>query len=129
MYILEGIMLVDFGNFIKFVLKHELWFGEIIPIFLKILMFFMCSLSPNIFNYACPDFRATCSMALMITLKHEFELPMLPSIPSNGHIGGGGVSPAENQISSALTNYMSYIPWYHDMRMSQSLVVIDMVQS
>lgn len=42
---------------------------------------------------------------------------------------GGGVSPAKNQISSALTNYMSYIPWYHDMRMSQSLVVIDMVQS
>ena len=51
-------------------------------------LFFVCSLSPGIFNYACPNFRTTCVMALMRTLHHEFELSMHPSIPSTSHIGG-----------------------------------------
>jgi hypothetical protein len=33
-------------------------------------------------------FSATGAMALMFTLQHEFELSTLPSIPSNGHVGG-----------------------------------------
>ena len=48
----------------------------------------MCSLSLSIINYACPNFRTTCTMTLMFTLQHEFEISALPSIPSNGHIGG-----------------------------------------
>jgi hypothetical protein len=38
--------------------------------------------------YACPTLRTTCTMALMLTLQHDFELSTLPSIPFNGHIGG-----------------------------------------
>jgi len=50
-------------------------------------LFFVCSLSPSIINYACPSFRTTfvhaqCT-ALIFTLQHEFEFSMLPSIPSN----------------------------------------------
>ena len=45
-------------------------------------------ISLNQINYACPNFRTTCAMALMFTLQHEFELSTLPSIPSNGHVGG-----------------------------------------
>jgi hypothetical protein len=41
----------------------------------------------NRINYACPNFQATCAMALMFTLQ-QFELSTLPSIPSNGHVGG-----------------------------------------
>ena len=43
-------------------------------------VFFTCSF----INYACPNFRTTCAMAL----HHEFQLSTLPSIPSNGHAGG-----------------------------------------
>ena len=55
---------------------------------LVILLFFVCSLSTNIINYTCPNFQTICAMALMFTLQHEFKLSALPSIPSNGHVGG-----------------------------------------
>ena len=42
---------------------------------------FVCSLSPSIINYICPNFRNKCAMAL----QHEFELSTLPSIPPNGN--------------------------------------------
>ena len=45
----------------------------------------VCSLSSSIINYACPNFLATCAVALMFTL--QFELSKIPSIPSNGHVG------------------------------------------
>ena len=51
-------------------------------------LFCMCSLSPSIIYYACPNFRTTCPMVPMLTLHHELEIAMLPSIPSNGHVGG-----------------------------------------
>ena len=44
------------------------------------VVFDVCS---SIFNYACPNFRTTCAMAL----QHEFKLSTLPSIPSNDHVG------------------------------------------
>jgi hypothetical protein len=47
-------------------------------------LFFVYSLSPSIINYACPNFRSTCAMAL----QYVFELSTLPSIPPNGHVGG-----------------------------------------
>jgi len=47
------------------------------------LVFFVCSLSASIINYACPNFQTICAMALMFTLQHEFELSILPSIPSS----------------------------------------------
>ena len=50
--------------------------------------FFVCSFSPSLINYACSNFRSTCTMALMSTLQHELELSTLPSIPSNSHFGG-----------------------------------------
>jgi len=50
----------------------------------KKIMFvvFVCGLSPSIINYACPNFRTTCTMAL----QNEFELSTLPSIPPNNHV-------------------------------------------
>ena len=45
-----------------------------------IFVVFVCSLSPSIINYACPNFRTTCAIALMLALQHEFELRTLPSI-------------------------------------------------
>ena len=48
------------------------------------VVFFGCSLPPNIINYACPNFRTICAMAL----QHEYELSTLPSIPSNCHVCG-----------------------------------------
>ena len=51
--------------------------------------FFVSSLSPSIINYVCPSFRTTCAMHCTdSTCQHEFEFSMLPSIPSNGHVGG-----------------------------------------
>ena len=49
--------------------------------------FCVCSLSASIIKYACLNFRTSCAMALMLTFQHEFELPTLPSIPSNCHVG------------------------------------------
>ena len=49
-----------------------------------IFVVFVCSFPPIIIDYARPNFRSTCAMAL----QHEFELSTLPSIPSNGHVGG-----------------------------------------
>ena len=51
------------------------------------VVFCVCSLSPSLINYACSNFRSTCTMALMFTLQHEFELSTLPPIPSNSHVG------------------------------------------
>ena len=51
-------------------------------------IFWVCSLFASISNYTSPNFRITCSIALMFTLQHEFELSMLPSIQYNGHVGG-----------------------------------------
>ena len=47
---------------------------------------FRCFLSTSIIKYACPNFRTTCTTALMLTLQHAFELSTLPSIPSNCHV-------------------------------------------
>ena len=48
-------------------------------------LFFVCSLSASsIINYACTNFRATCTNVL----QHGLELSTLHSIPSNGHVGG-----------------------------------------
>ena len=78
-------------------LKHECKtsFGEIRPktcIFVVFVCVPVCvcvySLSPNIINYACPNFRTTCAMALVFTLQHEFEISTLLPIPCNGHLGG-----------------------------------------
>ena len=53
-----------------------------------ICVVFVCSMSPIIINYACPNFRTKCAMSLMSTLQYEFELLMLSSsIPFNGHVG------------------------------------------
>ena len=52
-----------------------------------IFVVFVCSLSPNIINYACPNFQTTCAMALTLTLQHDFELRTLPSIHSFSHVG------------------------------------------
>ena len=46
--------------------------------------FCVCSLSPKIINFTCPNFRTTSAMALMLTLQ---QLSTLPSIPSNSHVG------------------------------------------
>ena len=51
-------------------------------------LFFVCSLSPITIYHACPKLRSTCGIALIFTLQHKFELSTLPSIPSNGHVGG-----------------------------------------
>ena len=32
--------------------------------------------------------RTTCAMAMMFTLQLKFELSTIPSIPSNGNVGG-----------------------------------------
>ena len=52
-----------------------------------IFVVFVCSLSPSIINYTCPNFRTIRAMAPMFKLQHEFELLTLPSIPSNSHVG------------------------------------------
>ena len=49
-----------------------------------VISIFVCSLSQSIIDYACPNFQATSEMAP----HHEFELSMVPSIPSKGLVGG-----------------------------------------
>ena len=43
----------------------------------------VCSLSLGIIDYACPNFRTTCALPLMLTLQHEFDLsPILQFHPT-----------------------------------------------
>ena len=83
----KGIMLLSLLIVLKvfFALKVNIQYMSIKQAF---SLFFVCSLSPSIINYACPNFQTTCAMALMFTLQHELKLSKLPSIPSNGHDGG-----------------------------------------
>ena len=82
----KGIMLLSLLIVLKvfFALKVNIQYMSIKQAF---SLFFVCSLSPSIISYACPNFQTTCAMALMFTLQ-QFELLTLPSIPSNGHVGG-----------------------------------------
>jgi len=57
-------------------------------------LFFVCSLSPSIINYACPNFRTTCSMALMLYISAwVWYLNDSCSIPSNDHVNSCCNSP------------------------------------
>ena len=51
-------------------------------------LFLVCSLSPSMVHYSCPNIQTTCAMALIFTPQYEFVLSKLPSIPSNGYVGG-----------------------------------------
>ena len=53
-----------------------LWFFVGFLFFVLYVCVCVCSLSPSIINYTCPNFRTTCALAL----QHEFELSTLPSI-------------------------------------------------
>jgi hypothetical protein len=80
----KGIMLSSLLIVLKvcFVLKVNIQYMSIKQTF---ALFFVCSLPPSIINYAYPNFRTTCAMALMLTVQ-QFELSTLPSISSNGHV-------------------------------------------
>ena len=87
-WLFNGIMSLSLVFFFKFffALKVDVYLQSMnINVYFRCFIF-VCSLSPSIINYAYPNFRTTCAMALMFIHQHEFEISTLPSIRFNGHV-------------------------------------------